>query len=202
MLTSSNNSTPTTGSFDETKLQILPGFFSPELCRVVYDYVMLRKSVGLIGSPDERVPDAPRLYGDLLTETLVGQKQPIVEAAVGHPLWPSYSYVRLHYKHATLPPHTDREASELAVSVNIGGDHIWPLCFKRGDEELSVTLEVGDGVVYRGRDLSHWRQPYQGEVHVQCILFYVCADGEFAKFRYDGRVGLGFPRDAPQRPGR
>lgn len=193
MLASAQFTNPPTGSFDEAKMRILPGFFSPELCRVVYDYVMLRRSIGRIMRPDERVPSAPRLYGDPLTETLLAQKQSIVEEAVGHPLWPSYSYLRLHGKGAELPAHTDREASELAVSVNIGGDAIWPLHFSNQGQELSVVLNVGDGIVYRGRELSHWRTPYDGDVQVQCILFYVCADGEFKDFRYDGRSGIGLP---------
>ena len=127
--------------------QLLP----PEICRLVYDYVCLRRDTGTMLAPDKRVEDAGQLYCDMLTETLLAQKQPAIEQAVGAALWPSYSYVRLHRRGAVLAPHRDREASEIAVTIAIGGDRGWPIasrptaaiCRSRSSRAMPSSMTAG-----------------------------------------------------------
>ncbi len=177
------------------------GLFSPEICRLVFEYVCLRRDTGTMLAPDRRVEGAGRLYCDMLTETLLAQKQSAIEEVVGRKLWPSYSYVRLHTRGAVLAPHRDREASEIAVTIAIGGDHPWPIWFKTADgDDVSFALHPGDAVVYDGRQLSHWRDPFEGELQIQCMLFYVTQDGPLASARFDGRPGVGYPWVPPKQP--
>ena len=153
---------PPVAQFAELHHVEIKGLLSAEICRLVYDYVCLRRDTGTMLSPDQRVEGAGRLYCDMLTETLLAQKQPAIEQVVGAALWPSYSYVRLHHHGAVLAPHRDREASEIAVTIAIGGDRDWPIAFKTGRGDVSFALEPGDAVVYDGRKLSHWRDPFEG----------------------------------------
>ena len=82
----------------------------------------------------------------------------------------------------------------------IGGDRQWPIWFKTADGDIAFALEPGDAVVYDGRKLSHWREPFQGDIQIQCMLFYVTRNGPHAAERYDGRPGVGFPWVPPRQP--
>ena len=46
-------------------------------------------------------------------------------------------------------------------------------------------LEPGDMILYKGRELEHWRQPYQGKMHGAAFLHYVNQDGPCADSIYD-----------------
>ena len=91
-------------------------------------------------------------------------------------------------------------ASEIAVTVAIGGDRQWPIWFKTSAGDISFALEPGDAVVYDGRKLSHWREPFEGDIQIQCMLFYVTRNGPHAAERYDGPPGVGFPWVPPRQP--
>lgn len=191
---------PPVSTFSTAHYAEVKSLLSEEMCRLVYDYICLRRDTGTLLAPDKRVEGAGRLYCDMLTETLLAQKQPAIEDVVGQPLWPSYSYARLHNRGSALAPHRDREASEIAVTIAIGGDHQWPIWFKTEAGDISFALEPGDAVVYDGRKLSHWREPFQGDIQIQCMLFYVTRTGPHAAERYDGRPGVGFPWVPPRQP--
>jgi len=181
------------GDWNANGYVVLKQFFTPEISRLIFDYARLKKATGQMERPDGQVPTALRLRADPLTETLLLESRAAVERIVGTSLWPSYSYLRLHTRGAAMGVHTDRKASEIAISVNVGGDRLWPLWLKTPTSDLGIAPEIGDGVVYRGRELPHWRNAYDGELQVQCLLFYVRRDGDAAACKYDGRAGVGVP---------
>jgi hypothetical protein len=189
--------------FASDRYQRLDALLPPDVCRLVFDYVCLRRDTGTMLAPDGRVASADRLYCDMLTETLLAELHPRIEQVVGTPLFPSYSYVRLHGHGAALEAHKDREASEYAVTIAVGGDRVWPIWFTTGAGDVEMALSPGDAVVYEGRRLAHWRRPYDGDIQVQCMLFYVAQDGPNAAARFDGRQGVGYPWvPPPQKPRR
>jgi hypothetical protein len=61
----------------------------------------------------------------------------------------------------------------------------------QGDgEPRGAELKPGDGLLYRGTELFHWRDAYQGEALVQVFLHYVDRDGPHADQKFDGRSSL------------
>ena len=48
-----------------------------------------------------------------------------------------------------------------------------------------INLKPGDGVIYKGHDIEHWREPYEGDYHMQVFLHYVDANGKFANHKGD-----------------
>ena len=57
--------------------------------------------------------------------------------------------------------------------------------------KVKTDLAIGDAVVFKGRELFHWREPYiEGAWQVQIFLHYVNADGPFKDLKYDGRERL------------
>ena len=181
-------------SLEDCGYMKIHGLLDQSLTELIFQYVLLRHQTGTMSVPDDVIETAPRLYADPLTESLLLLGQPKVERMVGTELWPSYSYARLHGPGSSMPIHQDREASEVSVSICAGGDAPWPLWFRTPNGDIDVNLEPGDGVVYYGQRLPHWREPFAGSVQVQCVLFYVRRDGPCAIHRFDGRLGVGFQK--------
>jgi hypothetical protein len=167
------------------------GLLDQSVTELLFQYMLLKHQAGAMDAPDELVQTAPRVYGDPLTETLLLMGQSNVEQIVGAPVWPSYSYARIHGNGASMPIHQDREASEIGVTIYAGGDVLWPLWFRTSAGDVAITLSPGDGIVYYGQKIPHWREPFAGSLSVQCMLFYVRQDGPCAKHRFDGRLGVG-----------
>src|ERR1041384_8114215 len=97
------------------------GLLDPSVTELIFQYVLLRHETGTMSVPDDTIPNAPRLYADPLTESLLLMNQPHVERLVGAELWPSYSYARLHGSGTSMAVHLDPDASDIAVSVCVGG---------------------------------------------------------------------------------
>jgi len=114
-------------------------------------------------------------YADPVMESLMLIKKEIMEKETGKKLLPTYAFWRVYTKYSDLKKHSDRPSCEISVTVNINGDKTpWPI-FMDG---TPVHLESGDGVVYLGCELEHWREEFKGDHQFQCFLHYVDAEGE------------------------
>jgi len=164
------------------------------LLDVAFQYTLMRlENEDMQQEGDFQVPDTPMVLGDRMMEALLGYLQPRMEEITGKRLYPTYSCLRV-YKHGdTLPRHIDRPACEFSVTLCLGydADYNWPI--KVGDKDNPSALEIkpGDGVVYKGCDLPHWREAFEGVTHSQVFLHYVDADGPNAHCKLDGRERLG-----------
>ena len=129
-------------------------------------------------------------YGDFATESLLIMLQPEIEKIVGKKLLPTYSFWRMYTYGGYLKKHTDREACEISVTLNIMGDTDWPIYI----EDNKVYLKPGDGVVYLGCELNHEREKLKGDYQAQIFLHYVVEDGKNACYKFDQRPTLGTPK--------
>ena len=59
--------------------------------------------------------------------------------------------------------------------------------------KVPVNLEPGDMLIYKGCDLFHWREKFEGEHHLQAFLHYNDKNGPYGDNLYDGRENLGLP---------
>lgn len=141
---------------------------------------------------DDVVPNSFSWYGAFTFDGLLPVVQGQIEFIVGRPLLPTYSYARIYCAGAELKEHTDRNESEIAVSLAVETGGIdWPLCFRTGESVSSVVLQNGDAVIYDGCNTPHWRRPLTARQYIQAFLFYVFADGTRAGRIFDGRKMLG-----------
>lgn len=142
-------------------------------------------------------PEEPQVKGSLARYNVVGLRETYfeirnkVQSLIGEKLYPSYYYDRFYFAGQELTKHTDREACEISVTVNISHnlDYDWPICFELPDGKVEeFTMQPGDGVIYHGITLPHWRDPMRGNrdsyLH-QCFFHYVRADGDFLEFAHD-----------------
>jgi hypothetical protein len=143
--------------------------------------------------PDPLCPRSKAVHGMPASDELLEMLTPAVCAAAGKNLVPTYSYARMYMNGESLPKHTDRPACQYSVTLCLGmnGDP-WPIFMSKTKEEVggSVSLNVGDGVLYLGMDMHHWREPFEGGWQAQVFLHWVDADGPHADQKYDGRLAL------------
>jgi len=112
-------------------------------------------------------------------------------------LLPNYSYTRIYKKGDVLKRHTDRDSCEISTTLNLGGDP-WPIYLepsgKRNAKGVKIILKHGDMLVYRGIDLEHWREAFEGDNCGQVFLHYNNAANKDAKM-FDRKIHLGLPND-------
>ena len=101
-----------------------------------------------------------------------------LEKILGRKLYNTYYYDRYYFPGQTLTKHADRDACEISVSIHISTNlpddlKDWEFKIKTPDtytdktkttilvpgEERSAVLNPGDGLLYKGCERPHWRDP-------------------------------------------
>jgi hypothetical protein len=166
----------------------------PALAKV-RDHLLARAAAGTVITDDEQVPGTPSVYGGVVLDGLMEELRPVIEHCTGLRLYPTYAYGRLYRCGDALPKHRDRPACEVSVSLNLSQTPAepWPLHVQLGEHDVAVKLKPGDALLYRGIELTHWREPYAGETLSQVFLHYVDQDGPFAEEKFDRRPALAMP---------
>jgi len=138
-----------------------------------------------------------------------------LEKELGRKLYNTYYYDRYYFPGQELTRHADRDACEISVTVHIstnltGDDADWSIWIKTPDtyadekktqvlvpgENRSVILKPGDGMVYKGCERPHWRDPMpagkkklfgkaQEYYYHQIFFHYVLQDGQRAHCAWD-----------------
>ena len=143
---------------------------------------------------DEQCPKSDAIHGTQTFDQLLVDLLPHFEKACGKKLYPTYSYARLYKYGEELTKHTDRPACEISATITLGFDgDVWSI-YMAGNK---VDMQVGDAVLYRGMDIEHWREKFEGEWQTQVFLHYVDADGPHAEWKYDKRESLGVSKTTP-----
>lgn len=168
-----------------------------------HSHALARANSSMIALGDAQIADAPVAYGDPHLDTLLETVRGRVERATGFRLWPTYSYLRVYKRGNLLKAHRDRPSCEVSMTVNLGmnADAPWPIWIAGPKGIASVSLNPGDGLIYRGCDCYHWREPFDGSHLAQVFLHYVDRDGPNKEWKYDKRVRLARIDDEGQRVG-
>tara|TARA_R100000742_G_C4278700_1_gene101858 strand:+ start:2718 stop:3257 length:540 start_codon:yes stop_codon:yes gene_type:complete len=121
-------------------------------------------------------------YKDLLMQVILNNKKNIVEKVLKIDLHPTYTFWRCYTYGAILKEHTDRPSCEFSVTVLIDSDKTdWPIYM----EDTPISLNVGDAVVYKGTNVRHRREAFEGDYCMQVFLHYVNQKGPHANHRGD-----------------
>ena len=161
---------------------------------------------------DPQVPNSYAHYADIVMETLLIDMQKKMQEETNLNLVPTYSYARIYYKGNALARHKDRPSCEISTTMNLGGD-MWPIYVDPTGEDnvtyvtesntkvkeqahsgIKVDLNPGDMLIYKGYDLEHWREIFDGDVCTQVFLHYNDMDSDWSgKNQFDGREFIGLP---------
>jgi|TARA_R110000803_G_scaffold179931_1_gene242318 hypothetical protein len=201
-------------SFKKNKYAIIRNAITKDLAAFVANYFLMKKQVydtclkhryispfenmlGFYENKTDQVENTYCAYSDIAMETLMIKCQPEMEKVTGFKLYPAYSYARAYKKGDILKRHTDRFSCEISTTMNLGGDP-WPIYLEPSGEKnkkgVRVDLKQGDMLVYRGCELEHWREKFNGKECVQVFLHYNNRRTLNAKHNmFDTRPHLGLP---------
>ena len=117
-------------------------------------------------------------------ESMLLNKRKLVEKHSKLELLPTYSYFRVYTYKSDLSKHTDRPSCEISITVHINSDGT-PWEIYMGDKKYRT--KPGDAVLYKGCEIEHWREPFEGDWHAQAFLHYVNSKGPHKDFYKDKR---------------
>lgn len=169
--------------FAEHRYCELPGLLHPAHVAALtryYEALMECGSKWKLG--DEQVPLRHGWHNEFVSRYFHHQLTKIVSRAAGEPVRTSYTYLSAYHPGAVLKPHVDRKQCIFTLSVMIErppapGTERWPLWFQTHKGNVSVTQAGGDGVLFRGCELPHWRErPPGGQASATLIFHYVPHD--------------------------
>jgi hypothetical protein len=106
-----------------------------------------------------------------------------VSVIAGEAIKPSYVYLASYLSGAELKKHTDREQCEFSVTLCLDFSPEpelatpWPIRLDTGKGTVAVYQALGDGLVYRGTKLPHYRHALaEGQTSTSIFFHYVPAD--------------------------
>tara|TARA_R100000664_G_scaffold20834_1_gene30095 strand:- start:11617 stop:12270 length:654 start_codon:yes stop_codon:yes gene_type:complete len=211
-------------SFKKNKYIVIKEAVPKQIAEFVYNYFILKRQVArtLFDKRyisqfttefgvwnDEQVPNTYSHYADIAMETLLLRTLPIMEKHTKLKLNPTYSYARIYKQGDVLKRHKDRFSCEISTTLNLGGDS-WPIYLEpkknvgipdgkkitvsTNNKGVKVDLSPGDMLVYRGMELEHWREEFQGKDCAQVFLHYNDQkSNDSDKNIFDKRPHLGLP---------
>lgn len=190
-------------TFQTSKYSLIKGALNPDLLKYVQTMCNMHENCNLYMTPatlenpypfgDSQSPNSYAQYGSILSDSLITLFREKLSFITGKNLVEAYSYWRAYYNGAILKKHRDRPSCEYSATICIKkGNKPWPIYFENlQGEEVEVEMEEGDLIIYKGDVLNHWRQPYEGDRHVQIFIHYVDKSGPYKENKYDGRDFLG-----------
>jgi len=191
--------------FKKNQYCYIPNLVSKDVASFLYNYLVIKACT------DHDFADGEGLdknyinycYCDLCSETLLGFLVDPLSQVTGKKLFPTYSYTRLYMSGEILAPHRDRASCEYSVTINFGGDP-WPIYFGKINKDTmengyslaaEITMNPGDGIIYMGEELVHWRNKFEGDHCAQAFLHYIDENGpHYPEWKYDKRVNIGYKR--------
>lgn len=209
--------------FEKHKFAVIKGFLDPNLVGLIYRYCITKvMSIDFKSQYDKsnynkewdgewediQAPGSYSSYGDILMDSMLTAMLPAMNNFTGLDLWPNYSYWRFYQNGTVLKRHRDRHSCEISTTLCLGydtsnlvdtdiKDYCWPILIeditKEYPEGISVELQPGDMIIYKGCDLEHWREKFIGLSQAQVFLHYnnkVNTDQR----SFDGRPIVGIPK--------
>jgi hypothetical protein len=121
---------------------------------------------GFLPFGDAHWPDRYFAAKEPLAYCFHQQLTSVVGRVAGQSVKPSFCYFASYRPGAVLPPHTDREQCEYSLSILIDQSpeptdvSSWPLYLQPPGASAAtpVTGGLGDGVLYYGREVTHYRE--------------------------------------------
>ncbi len=181
--------------FQDKRYLFLKGVLPPPLLEYLKVYYAIQLANGEFGR-DAQCPSSLSLGCDPGLDAVLEWLRPTLEKLVGFRLAPTYSYTRVYAKGEELVRHRDRDACEISVTAAIqipkgaaaSVIHLKP----PGAREVKVEMSEGDGCVYAGTEVEHWREKFREKGYTQLFLHFIRRRGRhYPELVFDGRERLG-----------
>jgi hypothetical protein len=112
---------------------------------------------------DNECPLRYGLHNDPVARFFHRHLAPLVTDIAGEVVKPSYVYVASYQSGARLRKHTDRQQCEFSITLCLdyapepAGQTPWPLYLETRTGIVKVYQALGDALLYRGREIPHYR---------------------------------------------
>lgn len=178
--------------FEQQGYAVIKQFIPRLMCEYIAKNVNVLVAKSRLSFGDTQVEKAFSGGSPAVSETLLDLMTPVLSQTLNCELYPTYSYLRIYVKGAELGKHTDRYSCEISATLPIEFDApgLWPLCIEVDGSTKKIELEPGDALIYKGIQIPHWREPFEGERQVQVFLHYVKKDGQYSEYKFDQRPDL------------
>ena len=183
-------------TFEEQGYVLVKNFIPKDVAKYLFEYLkfsiighMIAGNKNAIQGDDQVVGSYTRGHGDLALDSLMKQMKPKMEECTGLKLFPTYTYSRIYKTGNYLAHHVDRPSCEISITLKLSSNddsYNWPIWMK----DAEYNLEDGDGVIYRGCDLDHWREVCDAPPDWrmgQVFMHYVDQNGPYTEHKYDKR---------------
>jgi hypothetical protein len=156
----------------------LSGLLPPFHIGALRRYYRYHTRMGTFMFGDDQAAGRYVAYDEPTTRYFQQQLARTISDVTGRVIVPSYSYLAFYQGGATLDPHTDREACEYSLSLCIDATPdphtygAWPLMLRTADGPVSMTQGIGDALLFRGRELTHWRDQLPEGYTSSSVLFH------------------------------
>lgn len=137
---------------------------------------------GRIRLGDEQSPRRYGIHNESVARFFHQQITKTVSLIVGEPVIPSYVYAASYLSGAVLKKHIDREQCEFSVTLCLDfspeprRETSWPIHLDTRHGTVAVYQALGDGLVYRGPRVPHYRDILpNGQTSTSIFFHYVPA---------------------------
>jgi hypothetical protein len=161
----------------------LPNLLNPFQIGALRQYVRYLVRCGGLRLGDDQCNRRYVVHNESVARFYHHQLAFFVGIVVGETVKPSYVYTSAYQGGAVLEPHTDRPQCEFSVTLCIDQSSMfghplnWPLRLKTSRRLISIQQDIGDAILYRGRELPHSRSRLADNcTATYLLLHYVPAD--------------------------
>ena len=178
--------------FEQQGYVLIKQFIPRIMCEYISKNIRVLEANSRLSFGDSQVEKAFSGGSPAAAETLLDLMTPVLSQTLHCELYPTYSYLRVYIEGAELAKHTDRFSCEISATLPIEyeSERIWPLCIEIDGGVRKIELEPGDALIYKGIQIPHWREPFEGQRQVQIFLHYVKKDGPYSEYKFDKREQL------------
>lgn len=159
---------------------VLRKIFNPVQIALVREYHRAAIAMGLLDYNDGQVERRSVWPNEPVVSYLHHQLVPLLDRITPEPVKASYAYLAAYHEGAVLERHIDRSQCAWNLSVPLDATpetdetNAWPIYLEVDGKPHEVKLGLGDGLLYRGTDLYHWRNALPpGNANTICFFHFV-----------------------------
>lgn len=171
--------------FEKNKFYVYDDFLSKDECKELSDkfFYTLKNNKDRLqkeGPRSKQVKNSHEIYTPFPEIGVLCLDK--IEKITGVRLGFTYCYSRLYKKGSDLKPHIDRSASEYSVTIPLAfsEQNDWPIKFRDVESNTynECVQDIGNGIVYMGEKLWHWRPSLPIDWSLHLFLHYVDINGK------------------------
>jgi hypothetical protein len=146
-------------------------------------YYRYHTRAGSFALGDDQVQRRYAAHNETVARFIHQQLAPAVSDIARTLVKPSYCYTVAYQSGAVLERHTDREQCEYSITFCVDASPEpeeytrWPIYLDIADGALRVWQHIGDGLLYRGRYLPHYRDQLPQGYTATSLLFHYVDEG-------------------------